>query len=300
MRWSSPPPAASSPAGNRSRTPPGSSPATRTRWCSAPPRTAGCSSMPRPRPSRSSTASPTAATRCRCSPTSSPSRSRSARSRGRTLAFLGDCASNMALSFFEAAPIFDFRLRLLGARRATSRRRSGCAPPAGHVTLVAETQPRRWRARTWSSTDVWTSMGQEAEADQRRAALRGYTLDEALLGARCPGGHRPPLSARAPRRGDHRRRHARPPVAHLGRGREPHARPEGAPRAAHPRLTSTPGSGLRTRAPAEAGSSPSKAARPRNQRGLRGRERVRPGQFLSCSRWWRRSCCICSRRRSGT
>jgi ornithine carbamoyltransferase len=35
-------------------------------------------------------------------------------------------------------------------------------------------------------TDVWTSMGQEEEAVQRKAAFAGYCVDEALLGAAGP------------------------------------------------------------------------------------------------------------------
>jgi ornithine carbamoyltransferase len=105
--------------------------------------------------------------------------------RGRTLTFLGDCASNMALSFLEAAPLFDFALRLSAPE--------GYVPPlervkaAGrHVTLVPNPKEAVAGADV-VSTDVWTSMGQEAEADQRRAALRGYTLDEALLSRAAPG-----------------------------------------------------------------------------------------------------------------
>jgi ornithine carbamoyltransferase len=36
-------------------------------------------------------------------------------------------------------------------------------------------------------TDVWVSMGDEATADARRAALAGYRLDDALLDAAAPG-----------------------------------------------------------------------------------------------------------------
>jgi ornithine carbamoyltransferase len=36
-------------------------------------------------------------------------------------------------------------------------------------------------------TDVWVSMGDEGSAQGRRAALAGYRLDEALLGAAAPG-----------------------------------------------------------------------------------------------------------------
>jgi ornithine carbamoyltransferase len=36
-------------------------------------------------------------------------------------------------------------------------------------------------------TDVWVSMGDEATADARRAALAAYRLDDALLDAAAPG-----------------------------------------------------------------------------------------------------------------
>jgi ornithine carbamoyltransferase len=36
-------------------------------------------------------------------------------------------------------------------------------------------------------TDVWVSMGDEQSAEQRRAALAGYVLDDALLDAAAPG-----------------------------------------------------------------------------------------------------------------
>ena len=104
---------------------------------------------------------------------------------GRTLAFVGDCASNMALSFLEAAPLFDYSLRL-------SAPPDFLPPPGrveaagGHVTLVED--PRQAvRGADVVATDVWSSMGQEDEAEERREALRGYTVDEALLGRAAPG-----------------------------------------------------------------------------------------------------------------
>ena len=36
-------------------------------------------------------------------------------------------------------------------------------------------------------TDVWVSMGDETTAEERRAALSGYRVDEALLDAAAPG-----------------------------------------------------------------------------------------------------------------
>jgi ornithine carbamoyltransferase len=104
---------------------------------------------------------------------------------GRRLAFIGDCASNMALSFLEAAPLFDFELRLSAP--------AGFNPPqervqaAGrHVTLLADPK-QAVRGADVVSTDVWTSMGQEAEAEARRRALGGYTVDAPLLALAAPG-----------------------------------------------------------------------------------------------------------------
>ena len=36
-------------------------------------------------------------------------------------------------------------------------------------------------------TDVWTSMGDEAETEQRLAAFQGYTVDDALMKKAAPG-----------------------------------------------------------------------------------------------------------------
>ena len=64
---------------------------------------------------------------------------------GRTVAFVGDCASNMALSFSEAAPLFGFELWLAAPE--------GYRPPASGVRGVRVTGDprRRWQAPTWSS-----------------------------------------------------------------------------------------------------------------------------------------------------
>jgi ornithine carbamoyltransferase len=105
--------------------------------------------------------------------------------KGKTLAFLGDCASNMALSFLEAAPLFGFSLRLCAP--------AGYRPPpeavraAGRHASLVDTPEEAVRGVDVVSTDVWTSMGQEAEAAERKSALRGYTVDEALVAKAGPG-----------------------------------------------------------------------------------------------------------------
>ena len=98
---------------------------------------------------------------------------------GRRVAFVGDCACNMARSWLEAAPLFDFHLVLAGPRAH--------APPAeemaragSHVTLVHDPMTAAVGCDV-VNTDVWTSMGQEAEARDRTHAFSGWTVREDML-----------------------------------------------------------------------------------------------------------------------
>jgi ornithine carbamoyltransferase len=98
---------------------------------------------------------------------------------GKRIAFVGDCGCNMARSWLEAAPIFDFHLVLAGPP-------SHLPPPeeiaraGSHVSLVHESAGALAGCDV-VNTDVWTSMGQEAEADERSGAFFGWTVDEDLL-----------------------------------------------------------------------------------------------------------------------
>jgi len=94
---------------------------------------------------------------------------------GKTLAFVGDCGSNMALSFCEAAPIFGFQLRLAAP--------DGYRPPASALRGATVTGDPAQAADGADVlvTDVWISMGQEKEASARRQALSRFIVDEKLL-----------------------------------------------------------------------------------------------------------------------
>jgi len=63
------------------------------------------------------------------------------------------------------------------------------ALPAGASGSVSlHTEPREAVAGAAAVyTDVWVSMGDETTAEERRAALAGYRLDDALLDAAAPG-----------------------------------------------------------------------------------------------------------------
>jgi len=100
-----------------------------------------------------------------------------------TAAWVGD-GNNMANSWLEACVVLGFRLRLACPegydpdpellRRAGSRAvllRSPREAVAGAQVL---------------NTDVWASMGQEAEAEERRRRFAGFCLDARLVAAADP------------------------------------------------------------------------------------------------------------------
>lgn len=99
---------------------------------------------------------------------------------GRKVAWVGD-GNNMANSWLNAAYRFGFELRI--------------ACPAGYepnkeiferartaATVMLTHDPREAvRGAEVVTTDVWTSMGQEAEAEERRRAFRGFHVDTELM-----------------------------------------------------------------------------------------------------------------------
>ncbi|APR66522.1 MAG: ornithine carbamoyltransferase [Thalassobium sp.] len=98
--------------------------------------------------------------------------------KGKTVAWIGD-GNNMCQSYINAAQQFDFKLRI-----ATPE---GFEPKAD---IVAEAQDRvllftdpqeAVRGAHLVATDVWASMGQEDEQQQRKAKFRNYQVSRELL-----------------------------------------------------------------------------------------------------------------------
>ncbi len=109
---------------------------------------------------------------------------------GKTVAFVGDGSSNMARSWIEAARLFQFPLRI-GApsnyqpsaedvRPERSEAESRGRGAQGSVQVTGDASEAVQGADV-IATDVWTSMGQEAEAQKRRKELSGFCVDEALV-----------------------------------------------------------------------------------------------------------------------
>jgi len=102
-------------------------------------------------------------------------------------AWIGD-GNNMANSWIEAAGILGLDLALACPAGhdpdpgVLSRARAG---KRGRITVVRD--PAEAAAgRQVISTDVFASMGQEAEAEARRAAFAGYAIDTTLMRSAHP------------------------------------------------------------------------------------------------------------------
>jgi ornithine carbamoyltransferase len=102
---------------------------------------------------------------------------------GKRVAFVGDCASNMARSWLEAATLFGFHL-VLGGPHGHMPPPSEIARAGNSVTLVHDPAHAADGCDV-VNTDVWTSMGQEADGDERTEAFAGWTVNERML-ARAP------------------------------------------------------------------------------------------------------------------
>ena len=112
------------------------------------------------------------------------------RLRGVVLAFVGD-GNNVYHSLALVGAAMGMEVRLAhpdgyGPNERIVARASELAGAAGG-RLVFGTDPREVvRGADIVYTDAWTSMGQEAETEERRDAFRGYQVDDAMLDAAGP------------------------------------------------------------------------------------------------------------------
>ena len=146
---------------------------------------------------------------------------------GLKVAWVGD-GNNMANSWITAAMHLDFALHL-------------ACPPGYEPDAAILAQAQAQGARVYLgqdpiaavagaqviNTDVWASMGQEEEAAARQEVFKPYQVNSQLM-KNAARGHRAPLPAGPPGRGDYRRGPGRPPIRGLGPGGKPPALPEGA------------------------------------------------------------------------
>ncbi len=109
--------------------------------------------------------------------------------RERKLAFLGDCAGNMANSWILAASLFGLRLALAGPEEfAPCSKIQELLNKEGsenNFTFTNDPSEAVLEADV-VYTDVWTSMGDEEEAELRSEKMTPYAVTAELLGTAKP------------------------------------------------------------------------------------------------------------------
>jgi ornithine carbamoyltransferase len=104
---------------------------------------------------------------------------------GKVITFVGDGACNVPVSWMFAAAKLGFELRLAAPKQfqpdaALLRRAGGKIFCTEDLKLAAEGADVLY-------TDVWVSMGKEAESAERLKALAGYQINERLVKLAKPG-----------------------------------------------------------------------------------------------------------------
>jgi ornithine carbamoyltransferase len=98
---------------------------------------------------------------------------------GKTVAFIGDGACNVANSWIFAAAKFGFNLRIAAPKEfqppAALLKKAG-----GNISVFDDTKVAAKDADLLY-TDVWISMGKEAEGEQRMKILNGYQINQPLV-----------------------------------------------------------------------------------------------------------------------
>lgn len=105
----------------------------------------------------------------------------------RTVAFVGD-GDNVCASLVQAAALTGFELRVVTPPAyAPDPEVVAHARARGGRIVLAEDPREAVRGVDAIYSDVWTSMGHEAEREARVAAFAGYTVDEPLMALAAPG-----------------------------------------------------------------------------------------------------------------
>ncbi len=98
---------------------------------------------------------------------------------GKTVTFIGDGACNVAASWVFAAAKLDFKLRI-AAPKAYQPRPELLHRAGGNVTC-SEDLAAMARGAHLLYTDVWVSMGKEAESAERQRLLGDYQINRKLV-----------------------------------------------------------------------------------------------------------------------
>ena len=100
---------------------------------------------------------------------------------GRTIAWIGD-ANNVCNTWLQAAAIFDFTVHVSSPPGYEVKAESADAAVRRHFAAFAD-PVEACRGADLVTTDVWTSMGFEAEDDARRRAFENWRVDANMMRA---------------------------------------------------------------------------------------------------------------------
>jgi ornithine carbamoyltransferase len=106
---------------------------------------------------------------------------------GKTVAWVGD-GNNMANTWLQAAALLGFHLRVSTPSGYEVNEKTAAAPASmGAGSYKTYTDPMEACAGAdLVTTDVWTSMGYEAENDVRRKAFAAWCVDQKMMAAAAP------------------------------------------------------------------------------------------------------------------
>jgi ornithine carbamoyltransferase len=105
---------------------------------------------------------------------------------GKVIAWVGD-GNNMANSWLQAAQVLGFELRLTCPEGYEPNHELFEQAQRNARVSITEEPDDAARGAHVINTDVWASMGQEEEAEARRLAFKGYTVDADLMKLAAPG-----------------------------------------------------------------------------------------------------------------
>ena len=104
---------------------------------------------------------------------------------GKTVAFIGDGACNVANSWIFAAAKLGFELRIAAPRNFQPE--AAILERAGGSIICIEDLKAAAKGADLLYTDVWVSMGKEAESAARIKQLTGYQINARLVKLAKPG-----------------------------------------------------------------------------------------------------------------
>ncbi|MDP3773793.1 MAG: ornithine carbamoyltransferase [Gemmatimonadales bacterium] len=99
---------------------------------------------------------------------------------GKRVAWIGD-GNNMANSWLDAAALLGFEVRIACPEGYEPDRETFERANRATKVLITEEPEEAVEGADVVNTDVWASMGQEAEAEERKNAFKGYCVDAGLM-----------------------------------------------------------------------------------------------------------------------